>query len=104
VTGLFGLTGEVVGTGSNATVELFATSYGLNELSTSHLYEITDSLNALAPTHGESFTTLETAAAGTSIRGVAFAPEAIPEPSTWALLLGGAGLLFAFARFRNRLT
>jgi hypothetical protein len=103
VTGLFGLTGEVVGTGANATVELFATSYGLNELSTSYLYEITDSLDALAPANGESFNTLETAAAGTLIRGVAFAPEAIPEPSTWALMLGGAGLLAAFARFRNRL-
>jgi hypothetical protein len=27
---------------------------------------------------------------------------AAPEPSTWALLFGGAGLLAAFARFRNR--
>ncbi len=34
VTGLFGLTGEVVG----GQVELFATSYGLNELSPSYLY------------------------------------------------------------------
>ena len=35
VTGLYGLTGEVV----NGQVELFATSYGLNELSPSYLYE-----------------------------------------------------------------
>ena len=41
VTGLFGLTGEVVG----GKVELFATSYGLNELSPSYLYEITDTLS-----------------------------------------------------------
>ena len=46
VTGLFGLTGEVVG----GKVELFATSYGLNELSPSFLYEITDTL---------SFTTID---------------------------------------------
>jgi hypothetical protein len=37
VTGLFGLTGEVVGN----QVELFATTYGLNELSGSNLVEIT---------------------------------------------------------------
>ena len=38
VTGLLGLTGKVV----NGKVQLFATSYGLNELSQSYLYGITD--------------------------------------------------------------
>jgi hypothetical protein len=97
VTGLFGLTGQVE---SNGTVELFATNYGLNELSPSYLYEITDSLNATAPTEGESFTTLESASAGTLFRGVAFSPEAVPEPSTTSLmvlmLLGGGA--FAWKR------
>ena len=93
VTGLFGLEGEVVGN----QVELFATSYGLNELSPSFLYEITDTLSATTGA-GESFTTLYSAPAGTSIRGVAFA--AVPEPSAWVLALAGVGV-FAFIRARR---
>jgi hypothetical protein len=94
VTGLFGLTGEVVG----GNVELFATSYGLNELSPSYLYEITDSLALgtsgtplTVPPPGETFTTLYSAPTGTLIRGVAFAPvaPAVPEPSTWAMMIFG---------------
>jgi hypothetical protein len=90
VTGLFGLTGEVVG----GQVELFATSYGLNELSPSYLYEITDTLSdvTIAQASGESFTTLYAAPNTISIRGVSFAPS-IPEPATWAMMgLGFAGL------------
>jgi hypothetical protein len=88
VTGLFGLTGEVV----NGQVELFATSYGLNELSPSFLYEITDNLSdtTIAQTNGETFTTLDATDSGTLIRGVAFAPvDAVPEPSTWAMMILG---------------
>ncbi len=93
VTGLFGLTGEVVG----GSVELFATSYGLNELSPSYLYEITDSLAATSLPGSESFATLYAPDATSdlvSIRGVAFAP--VPEPASMALLaagLAGLGLL-----------
>jgi hypothetical protein len=95
VTGLLGLTGEVV----DGKVELFATSYGLNELSPSYLYEITDTLadSTIAQAAGESFTTLYSSPLDVSIRGVAFAPiaSAVPEPSTWAMMLlgfGGLGL------------
>jgi PEP-CTERM motif len=90
VTGLFGLTGEVVGN----KVELFATSYGLNELSPSFLYEITDTLSDTSPSQvsSEDFTTLYSAPANTSIRGVAFAP--VPEPASFAVFgvaLAGLG-------------
>jgi hypothetical protein len=93
VTGLFGLTGEVVGD----TVELFATSYGLNELSPSYLYEITDTLSdtTISQASSEQFTTLFAADADTSIRGVAFAPTPTPEPGTMLLMgLGLAGAAF----------
>jgi hypothetical protein len=95
VTGLFGLAGQVE---SDGTVELFATSYGLNELSQSYLYEVTDTLSNTTPVGTtESFTTLYTAAAGTDIRGVAFAP--VPEPESIATL--GVGLL-ALLVYRRR--
>lgn len=56
VTGLLGLTGLVVG----GQVELFATSFGLNELSPSYLYEITDSLSftIASQSQGEQFSVL----------------------------------------------
>ncbi len=92
VTGLFGLTAEVI----NGQVELFTTSYGLNELSPSYLYEITDTLSytTISQAGGETFTTLYAAPTGTLIRGVAFAPAAVPEPGSLALFaIGLAGLV-----------
>jgi hypothetical protein len=85
VTGLFALTGEVVG----GQVELFATSYGLNELSPSYLYEITDTLadTTISQAGAESFTTLASGGSSTEFRGVAFAP--VPEPASMAILGGG---------------
>ncbi len=91
VTGLFGLTGKVVG----GQVELFATSYGLNELSPSYLYEITDTLSATTGA-GESFTTLYSAPDDISIRGVSFAPT--PGPVLGQGLVSLGGLIAAGAR------
>ncbi len=101
VTGLFGLAGKVVGND----VELFATSYGLNELSPSFLYEITDSLadTMASQVATEQFTTLYSAPIGTSIRGVAFAP--VPEPGSLAVVgtaLAGIGLVRRRSRGTQR--
>ena len=79
----------------NGKVELFVTTYGLNELSPSYLYEITDNLNYTTNTQaaGETFNLLYTAASGESIRGVAFAPSAnVPEPSMLVMMLSGLGI------------
>jgi len=102
VTGLFGLTGMVVG----GQVQLFATSYGLNELSPSFLYEITDNLadttitqvNAENGGAGETFATLYSAPLGTAIRGVSFTPA--PEPASIAIF--GVGLAGAAITRRRR--
>ena len=97
VTGLFGLTARVV----NGEVELFATTYGLNDLSPDYLYEITDALGATSGA-GESFHLLYAAGPNEQIGGVAFAPS-VPEASTWAMLsLGFAGLGFAGLRRARR--
>jgi hypothetical protein len=101
VTGLFGLTGMVVGD----QVELFATSYGLNELSPSFLYEITDNLNFTmgSQASGESFVTLYSDPSDVSIRGAAFAP--VPGPVAGAglpgLIFGCCGVL-AWCRRRRK--
>ncbi len=99
VTGLFGLTGKLVGDQE----ELFATSYGLNELSPSYLYEITDTLadTTIGEASGESFTTLYASGPGVSIRGVSFAPS-VPEPATWAMMALGFASLAGWRRTRRK--
>jgi hypothetical protein len=95
-TGLYGLTGEVIG----SQVELFATNYTLSDLDPTYLFGITDSLSATTLPGGESFTELAEAPADSTFKGVSFAPSPVPEPS--AFVLGGLGLLgllgFAFLR------
>jgi hypothetical protein len=94
-TGLIGLTGKVVGN----QVELFTTNSTVGDLDQTYLYGINDSLSATALPTNESFTVLDTAAAGTNIRGVAFAPvSAVPEPNSYLMLLLGMGLLAWLAR------
>ena len=107
VTGLFGLTGQVE---SNGTVELFATSYGLNELSQSYVYEVTDILSNTTITQanasGSAFTVLATDATGaTEFRGIAFAPTvsssvdtAVPLPTSLLMMLTGLGVTRLFGR------
>jgi hypothetical protein len=94
-TGLIGLTGEVVGN----TVDLFATNATLGDLDQTFLYGIDDTLSATTLPGSETFHVLDTAAPGTNIRGVAFAPSSVPEPATISLL--GAGLLGLIASRRR---
>ncbi len=98
VTGLFGLTGKVV----NGQVQLFATSYGLNELSQSYLYGIADDLTATSKSQvsNEKFSVLYTDITGlTSIRGVSLAP--VPEPETNGMLMVGLSFLGFVSRSRK---
>jgi hypothetical protein len=84
-TGLYGLTGEVIGN----QVELFATNYTIGDLDPTYLYGITDTLSATTSA-GESFTELAAAPVDSNFKGVSFAPTAseaaAPEPASFALL------------------
>lgn len=95
-TGLLGLTGETVTINGKQEVELFATNYTITDTGATYLYGITDLLSATTAPTGESFTVLATAPVDSNFKGVAFAPTAaVPEASTWAMLIAGfAGLGF----------
>jgi hypothetical protein len=70
-TGLYGLAGKVTG----ATVQLYATSYTINDLDPTYLYGITDTLaNTTPPGTSLAFTLLDTAPADSNFKGVSFAP------------------------------
>ena len=99
--GLRNLTAKINGDG---TVTLYAvtSTYGSSIADAgadpNMLVAITDMLSNTTGS-GEAFTTLETAAYGDVLRGVALAP--IPEPSTYAAILGAAALGFAAVRRRK---
>jgi PEP-CTERM motif len=103
-TGLLSLTGEVIGSGPNETVELFATNYTIGDTDQTYLYGITDVLGDMTKPTGqnaEAFTELAIAPADTTFKGVAFAP--VPEPATYALMISGVGLIGGLLRRRRTL-
>ncbi|MBS0363629.1 MAG: PEP-CTERM sorting domain-containing protein [Proteobacteria bacterium] len=93
-TGLLSLTGLLV----DGNVELFATNYTIGDTDPTFLYGITDSL-ASTTGAGESFVQLAAAPADSTFKGVAFAPT--PEPTSWALMLAGFGVVGAALRRRR---
>ncbi len=104
--GLRNITGEVY---ANGTVSLFAVTAaigGLNDpgANPNFLMGITDNLSAnlSSEVSSEQFVTIDSAMAGEVLRGVSFTPStAVPEPATFALLMG-AGVLGLAARRRMR--
>ena len=94
-TGFAAITGEIVGSGPSAQVDLFAVSDTLGGSDPNGLYSITDTLNSTTSA-GDSFTELESAPGngGQSFKGVSFAPTSIPEPTTTLLLTVATMLLF----------
>ena len=87
-TGFESITGE---TNSNGTVSLYAISFTAGDDNPDGIYAITDNLSSTnINTNGglDSFTELATAPGdgGAVFKGVVFAPQAVPEPSTWALV------------------
>jgi hypothetical protein len=91
-TGLYGLTGMVVG----GQVGLFATSEPISGLDQTYLFGVTDSLSATTNA-GEAFAQLAAAPGDSSFKGVSFAPtvNAAPEPGSYWLL--GMGLCSTLA-------
>jgi hypothetical protein len=88
-TGLCGLAGKVVTVDGVEEVELFATNFTIGDTDPTFLYGLTDVLGDLTAQTGEKFLELEKAPDDANFKGVAFAPAAAPEPSTWAMMLMG---------------
>jgi hypothetical protein len=78
-TGLYGLTGSVVGN----TVQLYATNYTLNDLDATYLYGITDTLSdtTASQASSETFSLLATAPSDSNFKGVSFTPT-VAAPAT----------------------
>ena len=101
--GLRALAGKV---NADGTISLYAVTSTVSTATDqgadpNKLVAITDTLadTTASQAAGESFTTLESAAYGQVLRGVAFAP--VPEPSTMAAGLGALALLAGMFRRRK---
>lgn len=91
----FGLAARDSGDGA----ELFVTS-GLGATTANSVWKVTDTTGFNTPINvvtGNNVN-LFTAGAGTIVKGIDFAPIAVPEPSSIGLILMGAGLGFARSR------
>jgi hypothetical protein len=94
-TGLYGLTGVVQG----GVVNLYATDSTLQDLDTTHLFGITDTLSFTTASQaaGETFSVLATAPQDSNFKGVAFAPTVaamtLTETSSFAVQPDGSYLL-----------
>lgn len=99
-TGFEAITGEVVGSGPSAEVDLYAVSYTLGDADPDGLYTIADNLDETTET-GETFTEMEASGANDVFKGVSFAPTAVPEPGMYALIFGGLGAALAVARWKR---
>jgi len=104
--GFESITGQVV----NGSVQLFAVSYTIGDADKDGLYAISDNLTATSA-GSDSFTELmmapglgdasnSTAQGGSVFKSVAFAPTAVPEPSTYAVLFGA--MAFGLVVWRRR--
>jgi autotransporter-associated beta strand protein len=102
-TGFESITGMVVGTGSAATVDLYAVSYTAGDDNPNGLYGVSDTLDATTLGMGETTEELATAPGdgGDNFKGVSFTPEAVPEPPAW-VLLGAAFLGLAWFQRRRK--
>ncbi len=94
-TGLFGLAGEV----DDGVANLYATNYIIGDLGATYLYGISDVLAATTRPANEAFVKLATAPNDSKFQGVALAP--VPEPTSWAMLVAGFGLVGLAARRRS---
>lgn len=92
-TGFEAITGKVV----NGVVSLYAVSYTAGDADPNGFYAINDTLTATAYA-GQTFTELAASTPGMTFKGVSFAP--IPEPATYAALMGCLVLAGGWVRRR----
>ena len=93
-TGFESLTGQVL---NNGTVDLYATSYTTNDDDPDGLYGVVDTLSNTTAAQ-ESVLLLASSQPDNDFKGVAIIPQAVPEPSSVALLFGSLGGLLLIAR------